>query len=267
MKSYVKTGMMAAFCFIFVAAHSFAGEMEIVGTGDGVSVLKAIGEAFGRENPDIAVSVPKSIGSGGGIKMVGTDKNKIGRVARGIKDKEKPYGLAYQPFAKVPTVFFVNKSVTVKNLSAEQICAIYAGETTNWKAVGGADGKIRVVRREEGDSSLKVLRKSFPGFKAVAITDKSKTVYSTPETFDIVGQKKGTIGFGPYDVAKAADVNILGIGGKKPLDADYPSFTTLALIYKEANRTGDIGKFIEFATSESASEPIKEAGGIPFTGK
>ena len=268
MNPYWKKALITLFCFIFAfSGATFASDITIVGTGDGVIVLKAIGEAFGKAHPDIRVNVPKSIGSGGGIKMVGTDKNEIGRVAREIKDKEKPYGLTYRPFAKIPVVFYVNTSETVKALSADRICAIYGGETTNWKEAGGQDAKIRVVRREEDDSSLQVLRDSFPGFKAVTITEKSKTAYSTPEIFEIVEKKEGAIGFGPYDVAKTTNVGILDIDGKDPLDEGYPSFATLALIYKEANYAGDIKNFIEFATSESAWEAIKQAGGIPFAKK
>lgn len=91
--------------------------ITIVGTGSGSTILKATGAAFSQANPGNSVEVPKSIGSGGGVKAVGSDKAAIGRVARGIKDKEKHYGLTYLPFAKMPIVFMVNKSVGVKSLS------------------------------------------------------------------------------------------------------------------------------------------------------
>ena len=90
--------------FIVMALSSFAAaeNIAIVGTGSGMSVLKAIGEAFSRDNPGVTIDVPDSIGSGGGIKAVGNDQNVIGRVARAIKDKEKHYGLSYVPVTKMP---------------------------------------------------------------------------------------------------------------------------------------------------------------------
>jgi phosphate transport system substrate-binding protein len=94
--------------FGFVSA-ALAEEITIVGTGSGTAILKAIGEAFSQENPGITITVPKSIGSGGGIKAIGRDEYLLGRVARGIKEKEKPYGLTYVSYAKMPIVFFVNK--------------------------------------------------------------------------------------------------------------------------------------------------------------
>ena len=183
-------------------------------------------------------------------------------MARPIKEQEEAFGLSYKPFAKVPVVFITHPETGVTSLTAEQVCAIYSGEITNWQEVGGNDERIRVVRREDGDSSLSVLTKTFPGFKDIVITEKSKTALKTAENFSIVESKQGTIGFGPYDLAKDANVKILQINGISPTASGYPSFTTLALVYKEKNKNGALGKFIDFATSSSANAAIEAANGI-----
>lgn len=255
------------FALVFLSAFALsmpvkAETITIVGTGDGVNVLKSIGEAFSKANPGISVDVPKSIGSGGAIKEVGNGEYKLGRVARDIKDKEKDLGLTYKVYAKIPVVFIVNESSGVKNLSSQHIADIYSGKITNWQDVGGSPGKIRVVRREDGDSSLEVLRESFPGFKDLTITEKSKTVLKTLEMIDLISKKEGTIGFGPLDVAINSNLSVVNVDGKSPRDDGYPSIGTMGLIYKEENNTGAIKAFIDFATSDSASEVITKAGGI-----
>ncbi len=159
-----------------------AEEITIVGTGSGMPLLRAVGDAFAKANPGVNVLVPGSIGSSGGIKAVGTDKYKIGRVARDIKDTEKHYELTMIPFAKMLIVFFVNKSVSLKDLTPSQVCDIYSGKLENWGNIGGKEGRIRVIRREDGDSSLKVLLKSFPGFKDITLTSRSKTTFTDQET-------------------------------------------------------------------------------------
>jgi phosphate transport system substrate-binding protein len=248
--------------FGFVSA-ALAEEITIVGTGSGTAILKAIGEAFSQQNPGITITVPESIGSGGGIKAVGRDEYLLGRVSRGIKESEKPYGLTYVSYAKMPIVFFVNKNVTAKNLSTQQVVDIYSGKITNWKDVGGNDAGIRVVTREEGDSSLEVLLELFPGFKDITITSKAKTTFSDPETEETVLKTANVIGFGSYPNAKVIDVHVLTIEGKSATDPDYPYVGTLGFVYKEENYTGNIKKFVEFAISEAAHEAITEAGGIP----
>ncbi|MFB3885958.1 MAG: PstS family phosphate ABC transporter substrate-binding protein [Thermodesulfobacteriota bacterium] len=241
-----------------------AEEISVVGTGAGMTLLETVAKAFNKANPNTTVTIPKSIGSGGGVKAVGTDQAVIGRISRGINEKEKEYQLTYLPFTKLPIVFFTHKGVKIKNLSAQEICSIYSGNVSNWKLVGGRDSTIWVVRREEGDSSLDVLLKSFPGFKDITITTKSKMALNDQEAFEAVLRKEGSIGFGSFDNAKSIDAITLTIDGKAPSDAAYPYFGTLALIFKEKNKTGGIAKFADFVKSKAAQQVIKEAGGLPY---
>lgn len=248
----------------FLSPPAGAEEITIVGTGSGMPLLSSMGAAFTRLHPDVTVGVPESIGSGGGIKAVGADKNLIGRVARPLKDTEAHFGLTYLPFAKLPIVFFVHKSAGLTNATPKQLCDIYSGTITNWKDVGGADDPIRIVRREEGDSSLEVLTETFPGFKDITITPKSKTTFSDQETIEFVTGKNGTIAFGTYADARNADVIILTIDGKKAATPEYAYNGILALIFKEKNRVGGIEQFVGFVTSPEAREVILQAGGIPY---
>jgi len=259
----VFSGILALAVMVAFAPAAAAEEITIVGTGDGTVILKSIGDAFKLQNPDVEVNIPKSIGSGGGVKAVGSDKYLLGRVARNIKDKEKHFGLSYVPYAKIPVSIIVNESVNVDGLTSRQVVDIFSGKITNWSEVGGKDAKIRVVRREDGDSSLKVLKKSFPGFKDITITESAKTATSTPENFEIIEKKPYTIGFGPNDVAVHSSVKCLKIDGKGPMDSEYPSIGTMGLIFKDANRRGYIDGFINFSTSEAAHNAIRSAGGLP----
>ncbi len=263
-KNILKLALTILLPFYANAVPAAAEEIAVVGTGDGMSILKSIGAAFTRDNPDVVISVPSSIGSGGGVKAVGADKYAVGRVAREIKDKEKHFGLSYLPIARIPVVFFVNKSAGVSDLTARQIGDIYNGKITNWSEVGGNDGKIRVVRRGDGDSSLKVLRNTFPDFKDVVITTRAKEAVTTQENVETVEAKTGTIGFGPYADALTVGVRIITVGGVSATDAGYPSTGVLALIFKESSNAGNIAKFLAFASSPAAHEAITGANGLSY---
>ena len=250
---------------ILLSGIASAEEISIVGTGSGTIILQALADAFMQEHPDVTITIPESIGSGGGIKAVGRDEFLLGRIARGIKEKEQPYGLTYLEYAKMPIVFYVNTSVGLEDLSIQQIVDVYSGAVSNWKEIGGEDAKMRVVTREEGDSSLSVLLKLFPGFKDISITSKAKTTFSDPETEETVLNTAHTIAYGSYPNVKAIDVQILSVDGKKPNAEDYPYVGPLALIYKEANYTGMIKEFIDFISSDTGREAIVQSGGIPVT--
>ncbi|QTA79311.1 Periplasmic binding domain-containing protein [Desulfonema limicola] len=241
-----------------------AEKIHVVGTGSGMYLLRDIAEQFNKNNLDIKIIVPESIGSGGGIKSVGADQFLIGRVARDIKEKEKHFNLTYQPFAKLPVVFFLHRGTGVTDLSPRQICDIYSGKITNWQEVGGINQKIRIIRREPGDSSLEVLTASFPGFKDIEITSKSKTTFSDQETIKLAEKTKGTIAFGTYGDAIKYDVDILSINSIKPFDAAYPYTGTIALIYKEKNNIGNIRKFTDFIKTPVVKDIVKKSGGLPF---
>src|SRR5882757_1082180 len=71
--------------------------LEIVGTGDGIDLLRAVGTSFMEQDKTIRIDVPPSIGSGGGIAAVGSGKAVLGRVARQLSDAEVASGIVYKP--------------------------------------------------------------------------------------------------------------------------------------------------------------------------
>lgn len=255
-------GLAAVLLMISLPFPAAAEEITIVGTGSGAEIIESLGKAFSKANPGVTINVPKSIGSGGAIKATGNDEAKVGRVARGIKAKEKKYDLTYLPIAKMPIVIMTHRGVGVKELTPQQICDIYSGKVANWKEVGGKEGVIRVIRREDGDSSFEVLLNTLPGFKAIALTTRSKTTLSDPETIETASKTPGAIAFGTYPNAKVSDVNVVTIGGKNPATQDYPYSGELALVFKAKNKTGQIEKFLSFSTSPAAHDAIKSAGGL-----
>ena len=152
-----------ALCFA-ASAQSQPRVMDIVGTGDGIDVLRTVGASFMEQEKSIRIEVSPSIGSGGGIAAVGSGKAVLGRVARELTEVEVASGIVYKPIARLPSAFFVNPAAGVSSVTHEQLLAIYAGRITNWQELGGQDQRIRVVRRENADSTLTVLRASMPGW-------------------------------------------------------------------------------------------------------
>ena len=122
-----------------ITSPAISGDLRIVGTGDGMEQLRALGSAYTADNPDTLVIVPPSIGSGGGIAAVGANKELLGRIARPLSEKEKELGLNEVPIFKLPTAIYVHKSAGITGLTYDQLADIFAGKIVNWKVVGGAD--------------------------------------------------------------------------------------------------------------------------------
>lgn len=244
---------------------AFAAGFAIVGTGDGMEMLHAVGVVFSTEHPDIPVTVPPSIGSGGAVAAVGADRNVLGRVARPLKDTEKEQGLETTPIMRIPSAFFVHPSAGIGALSAQQVTDIYAGRIDNWKEFGGPDLKIKIVRREDADSTLSELRATMPGWKDLAITSRSKMAMTTQEAIESVRTVEGAIGFGPYSTALEQGTMIVSVDGKHPTDPLYYSAVTLALLHKPSTLTPDAKSFVEFTRSARAQGLFRKMGGVPVS--
>lgn len=240
-----------------------AEELRIVGTGDGLGLLRDVAARFNELSPGVEVVIPDSIGSGGGIAAVTAGTERFARVARALKPSEQAMGLQYVPFARIPPVFFTHPSAGVTSLTGEQIRAIFEGKVHSWADVGGNDVKIRVVRREDGDSTLQVLRASMPGWKDLTFTRRSKMAVTTQDAVMTVRTVQGAIGFAPYTEALGDEATVLAVDGVLPTDPDYPSAVELAFVFQSDALTPEMRSFIEFARSAPARTLMLAEGALP----
>lgn len=255
-----------SFCAVLSFAHTATAqtELSVVGTGDGLEMLRKIGEGFAEQHPEIKLSIPPSIGSGGGIAAVSSGSERLGRVARPLKDSEVEYGLVYLPIAKIPSAVFTHPSTGVETISSDDLVRLYSGDISNWSELGGADLRVKLVRREDADSTLQVLRNSMPGWKELQMSPRSKTAVTTQEAISTARVVKGAIAFGPYSRLLEDGLSVLKVDGAHPTDESYPSAVTLALIYKDGTMDDQMKTFIDYSQSDQAHELMEDFGGVPL---
>lgn len=254
--------MIALSCAVILGSSAAAEELPVVGTGDGIPVLQAVAEAFTAENSETKVLVPPSIHSSGGIRAVIGGRAVLGRIARPLNEAEKREGLITTPIFRQPAVFYTHPSSGVTQLSVGQVTKIYTGEITNWNEVGGPDLRIKVVRREEVDSTLAVFRQTLPGWKELQFLERSKLATTTQDAFDTVQTVHGAIGFGPYSLDLDERVTVLSLDGHKPAALEYPSAVTLSIIHREATITNAAAQFLDFFFTPKAQEIVRQQGAI-----
>ncbi len=241
-----------------------ARPIEVVGTGDGMELVRAISAAFTSDHPETVILVPPSIGSGGGIAAVGAGKAQIARVARPLKRAEKDNGLIARPIFRLPSAIYVNSGVPVEGLSHAQLIDIYSGKITNWSEVGGPDLRIKVVRREDTDSTYSVLRMTMPGWDKLRITRRSKIAVTTQNSVHIVRETKGAIGFGPFSRVLESSVRVLKIDGLHPTDTAYPSAVTISYVWREPMLQKDVIEFVNYGVSRKARTLLTSLGAVPI---
>lgn len=245
-------------------AAAQSGKLNVVGTGDGLELLKALGQHYEKSNPEVQILVPPSIGSGGAIAAVGAGRERVGRIARPLTPVEGASGLLATPLFDIPSVFYVHPGVGVHSLTGAQLRAIFDGSLTNWSSVGGPDLRIRVVRREESDSVLMTLRAALPEFGNVEITQRSKLALTTQEAITSIRDNEGAIGFAPYSTELAQKLPALALSGTQPTDKRYPVRVRVALLFKEGQPDPDIQRFIAFLKSTEARGIMQDFGALPL---
>lgn len=268
----LRYGLPVFLFLLCLPVHGYGGEgaapVKICGSGDNQQLLRELAQAYEENNPGHRVMVPDSIGSSGGVKATAGGQCDIGRLARPLRLKEKDYDLTYKVFARSPVVFMVSGNLKrITNITAQQVIAIFAGKMRSWQDMGGPATKIYIANREKGDSSRTVIEKQLIDF---ALIDKpvGKTIYSTPETIDIVARHDNTIAYGPLSAAiKRPAINVLGYEGTRPTVATisagrYPLYSDFGLVWR-ANIRAEALDFIRFLDTDEAREIIGGYGAVP----
>jgi len=243
--------------------------LVVEGTGDSQDLLRAIAEEFNAAHAGkLRVEVPDSIGSSGGVRALVMERTSLARIARPLKDSEKAEGLDELQFAFSPIVFAVHPAAqTVSNLDGADIVAIYGGEITNWKDLGGPDEAIVAVDREPGDSSRSVLEKTIPGFGDID-PRQAKVFFTTPETVEGLRTTPHALGYTPLAAVRDTELRMLDLEGVSPEDAEavragqYPHVVKLGLAFRPP-LAGAAREFVEFVTGETGQRIMKEFGAVP----
>ena len=143
-----------------LAGAAWAGEsfMQIKGSDTMVNLGQAWAEAFMQAHPDTGLAVTGG-GSGTGIAALLSRTCDIAQSSRQITEEERAKareaGLDVQEFtvALDGLAVIVHPSNPLSELTVEQLSNIFTGSTTEWKKMGGADGKILVLSRERNSGT------------------------------------------------------------------------------------------------------------------
>ena len=244
---------------------STSTEGGTVATDGSTSMEKVIGylsEAYMEENTDVKVTYNPT-GSGSGIQAVLEGRCDIGLSSRDLKDEEKAE-LNGTVVAIDGIAVIVNPENPVKDLTIEQIAALYKGEVTNWSEVGGADAPVVLIGREAASGTR-------DGFESITDTEDlckySQELTSTGDVVQTVASNPNAIGYA--SVASVKDtVKMIDVEGVTPTtetiqNGTYKVQRNFVFVTKKNAELTDTAKaFFDFATS-AADDLIVKAGAVP----
>lgn len=100
-------------------------------------------------------------GSSVGINDVLAGRVDIGMSSRDLKQSEIDNGAVGTVFAKDAVAIIVNPGNPVSNLTEAQVRAIYRGQITNWRQVGGPNARIILCGRTAASGTYEFFKEKF----------------------------------------------------------------------------------------------------------
>ncbi len=139
------------------------------------------------------------------------------------------------PIAEEPILILVNKNNPVKNLSTDQVRAIFRGDITNWKEVGGWDKPVAVVTRLHCKKRPGHWKTILPG--AESFTKERINVSSADEMVKMVTKLDTAIGhtgstwiFDENSNVKAISINNIVASAENLKNKSYPFYRKLSAV-------------------------------------
>lgn len=249
------------------AATTWAGNIVIKGSTTVLPIAQKIAESYMKDNPETKISISGG-GSGNGIKAIIDGTTDIADSSRFIKNKEVklamekgaypvPFAVAYDCIVPV-----VHPSNTVKDLSLDQLKAIYQGKIKNWKEVGGPDRKVVVISRDTSSGTYEVWEKKvmkkdrvFPG--ALLQASNGAVAQGVAKNKNAVGY----IGLGYMnDTVKPVMVNGVAGSEETTLNGSFPVSRPLYM-FTNGWPSGETATFLNYVMHPKKGQAlVREAG-------
>jgi phosphate transport system substrate-binding protein len=279
------TLVCVAFVFAATACITFAapsGNLKIAGSTTVLPLSQIWAEEFMKKYPNVSISVSGG-GSGTGLSMLINGTCDIANASREAKKKEidtaraRSSKLVGTKVAKDGLAIVVHASNNVKNLTMDQLRAIYSGKIRTWNEVGGdSSANIVVIGRDSSSGTYGFFQEAVLG--GGSYRSDMLSMPTNAAVAQAVAQSKNAIGYVGMAYAwkeeKAGRCKVLSISRKKgepglePTDDNvlsgrYPLFRYLYM-YTLGSPKGLAAEFIKFALSQEGQALVHKSGYLPL---
>jgi len=257
--------LLAALALVSTAS---AQKLVIKGSDTlGAKLVPTLAEEYKAKNPGVSFEIAAE-GSTTGIAAIIDGTAQIGMSSRRAKTTEvsaaQAKGVTMNPIivAYDGIAIIVNANCPVKNLTKRQVEQIFAGDITDWSAVGGPAGKISIYTRNTSSGT-------YSDFKDLAMKKRdyassSQKMAGNEQITSEVGKNPNGIGYVGLAYINDAGIKVVSIEGLVPdkasvLAKKYP-YARPTFYYTNGEPTGEAAKFIEFTLSDEGQKICEKIG-------
>ncbi|MDO5133498.1 MAG: substrate-binding domain-containing protein [Eubacteriales bacterium] len=196
------------------------------------------------------------------------------------KNIEEKASLQMKPIGRDALVFMINASNPVKSLTEAQIQAVYTGEITNWKELGGNDEEIVAFQRGQNSGSQTLMEKLVMDGIPMAKAPSYHYISSMGELLDKVSSynnQGNAIGYSVYFYARnmysVPGLEFLSVEGVTPSndtirDGSYPYVNEFYAVIRDDEAADSPARLLfDWLTDEGGQELIADTGYVPVRDK
>jgi len=275
MRSLISSLVILAALAFATAAHA-GRPITIKGSDTMVILGQRWAEKYMNEMSGQVVMVTGG-GSGTGIAALINGTTDICQASRPMKPDEKlKLRDRYQTMGQEIAVardglaVYFNESNPMQKLSIEQLKAIYMGQVTNWKQVGGKDATIVLYGRENSSGTYVFFKDNVLGGRD--FSPRVQTLPGTAAVVNAVSKDPNGIGYGGAAYAKGVKDCAIQKDAKSTAilptaatvkDGSYPLWRHL-YFYLRKKPEGDTKKFVDWVLSPAGQQLATQVGYFPL---
>lgn len=195
-------------------ADPLGGTYVTKGGGGAIDHVRALTAGFTAVHPTVVWQGFDDVGSDAGVKLALDGTVDLGYISRDPRATEKGT-VELVSIGASGTGVGVNAANPVKALTKDQVAKIFSGAITDWKDVGGAPGRIRVLLREPESSTRSAFEGYFFGSTKPTYSKDAIEVLQIDETLKAISSFKDAIGMMTMNAKTfgTADVRLLTVDG------------------------------------------------------
>lgn len=247
-----------------------AETVTVAGSGGMIPLLTALGTAYMKKQPGDKILVNKnSLTQSGGILAAKNGAVDIGMSARGLEVRELSFAIDAYHIADVAAAVAVHNNVGVKDITTHQFCAIYSGQITNWKELGGHDARIILFTRPDSDSTKQAFRSAIPCFtdlretaEAISMQHSNAMLSALQLTPDSIGMIDSIVL--EQSQGKAHSIKLDGrVASAEEVASGRWQIVKRYTLVIGTNRKAVVDRFMRFIKSREGAALIARYNGIP----